>query len=51
MLLVPIEQPGVLVRPIRTMTGETEFCEVFFDDARTGVDNIVGARARAPRSP
>jgi alkylation response protein AidB-like acyl-CoA dehydrogenase len=44
MLLVPIEQPGVLVRPIRTMTGETEFCEVFFDDARTGVDNIVGAR-------
>jgi alkylation response protein AidB-like acyl-CoA dehydrogenase len=44
MLLVPIEQPGVLVRPIRTMTGEEEFCEVLFDDARTSVDNIVGAR-------
>jgi hypothetical protein len=44
MLLVPIEQPGVMVRPIRTMTGENEFCEVFFDDARTSVDNIVGGR-------
>jgi alkylation response protein AidB-like acyl-CoA dehydrogenase len=44
MLLVPIDQPGVVVRPIRSMTGEAEFCEVFFDDARTSVDNIVGER-------
>jgi hypothetical protein len=44
MLLVPIEQPGVTVRPIRSMTGEAEFCEVFFDDARTSVENIVGER-------
>ena len=44
MLLVPIDQPGVTVRPIRSMTGENEFCEVFFDDARTSVENIVGER-------
>jgi alkylation response protein AidB-like acyl-CoA dehydrogenase len=44
MLLVPNEQPGVVVRPIRTMTGDAEFCEVFFEDARTSVDNMVGGR-------
>lgn len=44
MLLVPIDQPGVVVRPIRTMTGEEEFCEVFFDDARTAQANLVGTR-------
>ncbi|GAB3072121.1 acyl-CoA dehydrogenase [Nocardioides zeae] len=44
MLLIPIDQPGVEVRPIRTITGEDEFCEVFFTDARTAADNIVGPR-------
>lgn len=44
MLLVPMEQAGVLVRPIRTMTGEAEFCEVFFDDARTAAAHVVGGR-------
>jgi alkylation response protein AidB-like acyl-CoA dehydrogenase len=44
MLLVPVEQPGVLVRPIRTMTGDAEFCEVFFDDARTAAAHVVGGR-------
>ena len=44
MLLVPIVEPGVLVRPIRAITGDEEFCEVFFDDARTAADNIVGGR-------
>jgi alkylation response protein AidB-like acyl-CoA dehydrogenase len=44
MLLIPIDQPGVEVRPIRTITGDEEFCEVFFTDARTGADNIVGPR-------
>ncbi len=42
-LLVPMKQDGVDVRPIRQMTGESEFNEVFFDGARTGVGNIVGA--------
>jgi len=42
-LLVPLEQPGVTVRPIRQMTGDSEFNETFFVDARTSADNIVGA--------
>lgn len=42
-LLVPMHQPGITVRPIRQMTGEAEFNETFFADARTAVDNVVGA--------
>jgi alkylation response protein AidB-like acyl-CoA dehydrogenase len=42
-LLVPMRQPGVTVRPIRQMTGEAEFNETFFADARTAADNVVGA--------
>lgn len=41
-LLVPMDQPGVEVRPIRQITGTSEFNEVFFDDARTPVANRVG---------
>jgi alkylation response protein AidB-like acyl-CoA dehydrogenase len=40
-LLVPMEQPGVEVRPIQMMTGDSEFNEVFFTDARTSADNVV----------
>ena len=35
MLLVPLRQAGVTIRPIRQITGESEFNEVFFDGART----------------
>jgi len=42
-LLVPMQQPGVSVRPIRQITGTAEFSEVFFDGARTQADCIVGA--------
>ena len=41
MLLVPVDQPGIDIRPIRMMTGDDNFNEVFFDDARTAEDNIV----------
>jgi alkylation response protein AidB-like acyl-CoA dehydrogenase len=41
MLLVPVDQPGIDVRPIKMMTGGDNFAEVFFDDARTAEDNIV----------
>ena len=41
-LLVPIDQPGVTLRPIRQMTGDAEFNETFFDGARTAAANIVG---------
>lgn len=42
-LLVPMRQPGVEIRPIVQITGDSEFSEVFFDAARTAADNIVGA--------
>jgi alkylation response protein AidB-like acyl-CoA dehydrogenase len=42
MLLVPLDQPGVEVRPIRNITGETDFNEVFFDNAITEGDLVVG---------
>lgn len=41
-LLVPMDQPGVTVRPIRQMTGESEFCEVFFDGAIARVEDRIG---------
>jgi alkylation response protein AidB-like acyl-CoA dehydrogenase len=41
-LLVPMDQPGVDVRPILQLTGTSEFNEVFFDDARTAADLVVG---------
>jgi alkylation response protein AidB-like acyl-CoA dehydrogenase len=41
-LLVPMDQPGVEVRPIRNMAGYALFNEVFFTDARTGRDEVVG---------
>lgn len=41
-LLVPMDQPGVEVRPIKEMTGEALFNEVFFTDARTAKENVVG---------
>ncbi len=41
-LLVPMDQPGVEVRPIQQLTKTSEFNEVFFDGARTARDNVVG---------
>lgn len=41
-LLVPMDQAGVEVRPIQMISGESEFNEVFFSDARTARDNVIG---------
>ncbi|MDQ2725331.1 MAG: acyl-CoA dehydrogenase family protein [Actinomycetota bacterium] len=41
-LLVPMDQPGVEVRPIRMLNGSSEFNETFFTDARTPRDNVIG---------
>ncbi len=41
-LLVPVDQPGVQIRPIRQLTGTSEFNEVWLDGARTTADLIVG---------
>jgi alkylation response protein AidB-like acyl-CoA dehydrogenase len=42
MLLVPMRQPAITVRPITQLTGTSEFNEVFFDGARTDAANVVG---------
>ncbi|MEM9746518.1 MAG: acyl-CoA dehydrogenase [Actinomycetota bacterium] len=41
-LLVPMEQPGIEVRPIKMISGDSEFNEVFYTDARVPKDNVVG---------
>ncbi|MFJ3901933.1 acyl-CoA dehydrogenase family protein [Streptomyces sp. NPDC090025] len=42
-LLVPLDQPGVEIRPIVQLTGTSEFNEVFFDGATTPASYVVGA--------
>ena len=42
MLLVPMDQDGVEVRPIRNMGGEVDFNEVYFTNARCPKDNVLG---------
>jgi alkylation response protein AidB-like acyl-CoA dehydrogenase len=41
-LLADMKTPGVEVRPLRQMTGETEFNELFFHDVRIPAANVVG---------
>src|SRR4029453_1853815 len=41
-LILDMRQPGVKVRPIRTIDGESHFCEVFLDEARVPVADRVG---------
>jgi alkylation response protein AidB-like acyl-CoA dehydrogenase len=42
MLLVPMHQPGIEVRPIVNMAGDHSFNQIFFTDARTAAENVVG---------
>ena len=41
-LLLDMTSPGVRVRPIENLRGEADFCEVFFDNVRVPVENLVG---------
>ena len=43
-ILVPLDAPGVTVRPIAQLDGETGFAEVFLDDARVPIANTLGGR-------
>jgi alkylation response protein AidB-like acyl-CoA dehydrogenase len=41
-LFVDMDSPGITVRPIETMHGAREFCEVFFDDVVVPPDRVLG---------
>jgi alkylation response protein AidB-like acyl-CoA dehydrogenase len=41
-LLVDMRQPGIEVRPIKMLSGESEFNEVFYTDAVVPIENVVG---------
>ena len=41
-LFVDMDSPGITPRPIETMHGEPEFCEVFFDDVLVPFDRTIG---------
>jgi alkylation response protein AidB-like acyl-CoA dehydrogenase len=45
-LLIDMKTPGIDVRPLRQMTGDADFNEVFFESVRVPVENIVGQRGR-----
>jgi alkylation response protein AidB-like acyl-CoA dehydrogenase len=45
-LLLDMQQPGVSVRPLRQITGGSQFNEVFLDEVRTPADWIVGQRGQ-----
>jgi alkylation response protein AidB-like acyl-CoA dehydrogenase len=42
-MVMPMDSPGLTVRPMRTLTGESEFSEMFLDEVRIPVGNVVGA--------
>ncbi|MGI8687663.1 MAG: acyl-CoA dehydrogenase family protein [Thermomicrobiales bacterium] len=41
-LMLDMHQPGVEVRPLKQISGSSEFCEVFFTNVRVNADNLVG---------
>lgn len=41
-LMVPLDAPGVTIRPIKALNGKDAFAEVFFDDVRVPVANRIG---------
>ncbi|AHG62440.1 acyl-CoA dehydrogenase [Advenella mimigardefordensis] len=41
-LMADLRTPGITVRPIRTIAGDEEYCEIFFDNVRVPKENLVG---------
>jgi alkylation response protein AidB-like acyl-CoA dehydrogenase len=41
-LLVPLDAPGVTIRPIKALNGKQAFAEVFFDDVKVPLDHRIG---------
>jgi len=45
-ILCPLDLPGITVRPIAQLDGDTGFAEIFFDDVRVPVENTLGEEGR-----
>jgi len=45
-LLVPLDAPGITIRPIKALNGQDAFAEIFFDDVRVPVDNRLGGEGQ-----
>lgn len=41
-LMVPLDAPGVTIRPIKALNGKDAFAEIFFDEVRVPVENRIG---------
>ena len=41
-VICPMDSPGIDIRPITTLTGDQHFCEVFYDEVRIPLRNVVG---------
>ena len=46
-IIIPMDTPGIDVRPIRDMTMNQHFCEVFYTDVKVPKANLVGAQGGA----
>jgi alkylation response protein AidB-like acyl-CoA dehydrogenase len=44
--LIDMKTPGIDVRPLRQMTGDADFNEVFFDNVRVSAESLVGKRGQ-----
>jgi len=45
-ILIDMKTPGIEVRPLRQMTGDSDFCEVFFENVRVPATSMVGKRGQ-----
>ncbi|BDX20125.1 acyl-CoA dehydrogenase [Halopseudomonas aestusnigri] len=45
-LMVPLNSPGVTIRPIKALNGKEAFAEIFFDEVRVPVENRIGAEGQ-----
>jgi Acyl-CoA dehydrogenase, middle domain/Acyl-CoA dehydrogenase, N-terminal domain len=45
-VIVDLSLPGVTVRPITDLSGDSHFCEVFFDDVRLAADALIGSEGK-----
>ncbi|WP_280191061.1 acyl-CoA dehydrogenase family protein [Delftia sp. PS-11] len=45
-VIVDLSLPGVTVRPIEDLSGDSHFCEVFFDNVALGADALIGAEGQ-----